>query len=372
MKKFTLSLFAAFIAWLSSTASAEANNISAETLTIANSAHFGGVASFGYADGAVSGTGFTMDVFSGVTTVEREDVTPGHWTYSTTWEDEWGWLDGQTQIVWVEEYGEIIEWVWVEEYGDVQVEIWVSEEYDGDGNLIGGGYYNYETFSGVIGGHYEEVPGWGVVGGHYEETTSESVYAIVGSHEVVSQIWVDEERNSYTETVIGVPVIRFTAQTDDSVWRWKNLGKNLMELSPAGISLPKPNDHTGYHHAILTSTTFEQSYTYPDNAGNGSDYRSYGVKMKKDGIEGWSEVGEGAYVSSAQAFYVKPSEIIIKDMQPDPETNSIANRTTRISVSSSQFGGSVAVHGDLHVGGVLRVPESGDISMGQFRQGPPP
>lgn len=79
--------------------SVNAESISADTLTIANSAHFGGIASFGYADGGLQGSGFTLDVFSGVVTIERENVTPGYWTNSTSWEDEWGWIDGQTQII---------------------------------------------------------------------------------------------------------------------------------------------------------------------------------------------------------------------------------------------------------------------------------
>lgn len=352
--------------------SVNAESISADTLTIANSAHFGGIASFGYADGGLQGSGFTLDVFSGVVTIERENVTPGYWTNSTSWEDEWGWIDGQTQIIWVEEYGPITEWVLVEDYGDVTYQVWVNEEYDEYGNLMSGGYYEDQTTSGVVGSHYEEVQSWGVVGGHYEETSSEPVYAIIGSHEIISQTWVEEERNSYTETVIGIPIIRFTGQTDNSVWSWRNLGTELMQLSPAGITLPKPNDTSGLNHAILTSTTFEQSYTYSDDEGNGSNYVSYGVKMKKDGIEAWSDVGAGSHVGSSQMLHLKSSEIVIQDMQPDIETSSVANRTTRIAVSSSQFGGSVSVRGDLEVHGTLRVPESGDISMGPFRNGPPP
>ena len=45
---------------------------------------------------------------------------------------------------------------------------------------------------------------------------------------------------------------------------------------------------------------------------------------------------------------------------------------TQIAAKSAAFGGVVEVAGDLMVQGALRVPQRGDISMGEFTNGPQP
>ncbi|MDZ4287442.1 MAG: hypothetical protein U0984_05770 [Prosthecobacter sp.] len=366
--------------------------MSAENLTVASSAFFGGVTSFGYSDGAASGAGFTIDAFSGISTVQHEEVIPAHTVSVTTWEDVWGMVPGASETVWVEDYGpttdqvwvddygETTETIWVDDYGQVPTTTWIPDQYDADNNLITAGYYettwsegivggHYEYVWGVVGGHYEDVPGWGVVGGHNETISGEDVPGVVDTIQQVTETWVPEQSNSYTETVTGLPIIRQIGKTANSVWKWKNLDRELMELSPAGLSIPSEGDTNGSNRALLTSTMLEQSYTTSPGAAT---YFSYGVKMQKDGVEAWRDTGANDVVQVSETLKLKPSEIVLKEETPIGGTNSVETRTTRVGVNSSRFGGLVEVAGDMKVQGVLRVRPGGDLVMGDFTNGPQP
>jgi hypothetical protein len=346
-----------------------ADDASVDNLTVASSAFFGGVTSFGYADGGAGGAGFSVDVFSGVSQVLHEEVIPGHYTTETTFEDVWGWVPGDPQSVWVEDYGSITEQVWVDEYGQVEVITWVPDEFDIDGNLLVPGH-NVSTWEyGIAGGHFDDVPGWGVVGGHYETVDGEPVWVVVDTVQQVTETWVPEEHNTTTETVYGLPVIRQIGKTADTVWKWKNLDRELMELSAAGLSIPLEGDTSGAHKAVFTSTAVEQSYTTP--AGS-AGYLSYGVKMQKDGVEAWQDTGANDVVQMSQTLKLKADEVVLREATPVPGTNSAETRTTRVGVNSSRFGGLVEVAGDVKVQGVLRVRPQGDLLMGAYTNGPQP
>jgi len=99
----------------------------------------------------------------------------------------------------------------------------------------------------------------------YEDVMG-STYGVVGSQETTQEVWVPESRSSRTETRAGVPMVRFIGQELNSVWSWKNQNKELMELSSAGLSLPKPYETDGRNRAVLTSTEFEQSFTADDES----------------------------------------------------------------------------------------------------------
>ena len=346
-----------------------ADDVTAENLTIQSSAFMGGLTSFGYNSPSRTGAGFTIAVDTGITTIQREDIIPAHTTTETTYEDVWGWITTEGPQVWVEEYGYTYQTVQVPDYGQVPVTVNVDAVYDEiTGDLITAASSYTDYVYGIIGYHGEVVPVWGVTGGHYESTgPGTSIWGVTGSQQVVTETQVPEERTSYTDTVVGVPVVKQTAQTDDTVWSWKNLDRELLQISPAGISIPSPDDPLGKSRSVLSSTAFEQSYL--ENGSSTTGYRSYGVKMRKDGLEAWNDEGEASAATSAQSVTIKPSEITLQHRVPDVAECSVMLRSTRIAPSSAQFGGLVQVAGDLRVQGALRVQPAGDISMGEFTSG---
>ena len=357
--------------------------------------------------------GLKIEVKQAVETVEVEDVTPGHYENRSVWVDVYGevpavvgqtyieeyghtlqsqWVDEYgpiVQEVWVDDYGTISEQVWVEERGMVEQQNWVPDAFDNEGNLVAAGHYETVMVEGVTGGHYEaretfgitgghmetitttgiigggwqDVWVWGVVGGHYEDVMG-STYGVVGSQETTQEVWVPESRSSRTETRAGVPMVRFVGQELNSVWSWKNQNKELMELSSAGLSLPKPYETDGRNRAVLTSTEFEQSFTADDESTGA--YVSYGVKLAKDGIETWNDEGSQNGVTTSRSASYKPQEVIFRKSEPSGDGISIESRSTRIAATDAEFGGNVAVKG------ILRVNPAGDVGMGDFTNGPKP
>jgi hypothetical protein len=355
------------------TSSLMAADIAAENLTIQASAFLGGLTSFGYNSPSRTGAGFTIAVDTGITTIQREEIIPAHTTFETTYLETWDWIMTPAPQIWVEEYGDTSQTVQVPEYGMIEVIVNVDAVTDPDtGEVIVAASSYIDNVYGMIGYTEEVIPSWGVVGGHYEQSGPDiEVWGVVDSQQVVTEISVPEQRNSYTDTVVGVPVVVQTAQTADTVWSWRNQTRDLVQISPAGISIPAPYDPAGKTRSVLTSTMFEQSFL--QNSGAGTDYRSHGVKMTKDNLEAWNEVGqESGGVSAQESVNVKPSEITLQHRVPDQQSGTVALRSTRISPSSAQFGGLVQVAGDMRVQGVLRVQPAGDLSMEGFTNGPQP
>lgn len=325
-----------------------------QNLTIRADALLEGAASFGRLASQQT-SGFVTDVYQGVSTVEREEIIPDHY---------------ESQQVWVDEYGTIDSWIWADDWGWVWREVWVPDQYDEFGNIIAYGYYEQQQFWEIIGGHSELTSSWGVTGGHYES----------------QDVWIPEQRNTYTETIYGIPIVRHTGQRHDVVWSWRNFNpadgstRELLELSPAGLSIPHPDYADGSARATLTSTSYEQSYTTPVNS-NGAAYQSYGMKLSKDKIEGWFDEGYAmanysdpvnttydVVMSTSRTAEYKPEEMVLKNTQPSesPEGPVTTTVTTRIAAASASFGGTVSVNG------ALLVQPQGDLAMGQYTNGPQP
>lgn len=320
-------------------------------LTVRGDALLEGVTSFGKLP-SQSTAGYSTDVFQGTSTVEREEVIPDHY--------EW-------QTVYMDVYGDVFGSTWVDDWGWVNREVWVPDQYDGEGNIVAYGNWSTQSFWEVTGGHSESTSYWGVIG-----TEPSSV-----------QVWVPEQRTSYTETVYGIPVVRHTGQRHDVVWSWRNANTNtgvpreLMELSPAGLSLPHPDVTDGSVRAVLTSTQFEQSFTTPATAPG--SYQSYGSKVLKDKIVAWFDEGtitantadpnqttHDVTLTSSRTTQLKPEEILIQDSQPAADGLTSTTVTTRVSAASSTFGGNVSVNG------ALLVQPQGDLTMGAYTNGPQP
>lgn len=217
---------------------------------------------------------------------------------------------------------------------------------------------------GVTGGHYEDNMVWSIVGSHEEEQVV-MTQGVIGSHEEVQSVWVNEQNTSSFETVYGLPIVRFTGQTNDLVWKWRNVEQELLELSPAGLSLPHKADNAGAYRAMLTSTQFEQSYTSPGSTT--TPYVSQGTIMANEGLQVWKDTGETETVQVSREAKYHADEVLLTESQPNSEnTTSSISRTTRIAATNAEFAGNVEVKG------ILRVNPAGDIGMSIYTNGPQP
>lgn len=360
--------------------------------------------------------GVKMDVFQGQSTIQKLVIIPAHVEAKQQWVTEYGMVpDGTTQPVMVDEYDWVnqpiqvpdYDWiettVWVDDYGpigshDITVDVYgdyvsgqrlVSDAvFDDFGVMVSPAQYEDIISNGVVGTHTETITDYGMTGSHPVTTSNYSptgtthsqdnlVWGVVGSHEedqpvlvrsVVGghyetmSVAVPEQRTTEAQTVYGLPVARFTAQVSDMVWKWRNAGLELMELSPGGLSLPKPGDTVGNSRAILTAGQFEQSYTSPNDA---QSYDSHGVIMSKDGIRTWKDSGTTAAVNSSNEVTYNP-EATTWTVKTPSSTGSVISRTTRIAATDASFAGNVEVQG------IVRIKPAGDLDMGTFTNGPHP
>lgn len=308
--------------------------------------------------------GLRIEVTQATATTEHEDVTPGHYENQTNYVDDYGWVS-QSQTIWVEDYGYYNTNVWVDDWGYTYPSIWVDTTYDEEGNTLTPSHWETSTSAvwAITGGHWESHDVWGIIGGH-PETAGTDIWGIVGSHPEVTSTWVDEVRSSYTTTEYGIPQTRFVGQVDNMVWSWLNNGRELLEVSNAGVSIPHPGDQVGASRAVLTSTQFEQSYLTP--AAELGDYLSYGVRVAKDGIETWNDVGLDQVVSDSHSAKLKPHELLIQTKVPSSSGVTTSTVGTRIAATDASFGGSI------RVAGAILIQPQGDISMGAYTKGPKP
>lgn len=326
-----------------------------------------GVVSFGKlqtSSSSVLEPGFRVKVEQEISTTEHEDITPGHYENQTIFVDDYGWLSQATSR-WVEDYGFYTTDVWVDEWGYVYPSIWTDATYDIEGNEIAPGGWSTSTTPewGIVGGHMQQQSVWGIVGGHMESVGTDE-WGIVGSHQEVQNVWVDEVRSSYTETTFGVPHTKFISDAENMAWSWYNNGRELLEVTNAGLSIPYPGDPIGNNRAILTSTQFEQSYT--TSSAEVGNYTSYGTKQTKEGITAWRDYGLEQAVTDSNSAHLRPHELVIETKAPSTDGVTVSTVGTRISATDASFGGTVRI-----TGAILINPQ-GDLSMGIYTNGPKP
>lgn len=359
--------------------------------------------------------GFKVDVSQATSQVQRQVVIPAHYEDQSVWVDDYGPVPNGTQTITVYDYGEVNQPNWVveyglveetymvddidiigshtvmvDDYGDVTTTTLVEATYDEQGNVLVPAHEETATSYGVTGSHEETIYDYGVVGshpatryvegvtgGHYEDNMVWSIVGsheeeqvvmtqgVIGSHEEVQSVWVNEQNTSSFETVYGLPIVRFTGQTNDLVWKWRNVEQELLELSPAGLSLPHKADNAGAYRAMLTSTQFEQSYTSPGSTT--TPYVSQGTIMANEGIQVWKDTGATETVQVSREAKYHADEVLLTESQPSSEnTTSSISRTTRIAATNAEFAGNVEVKG------ILRVNPAGDIGMSIYTNGPQP
>jgi hypothetical protein len=344
---------------------------------VAQDAHIQGATFFGKLADDPSSAGFKVDVVqaSYLTGGEliQEGQESGYYDYEViqhparTWYEDvytdiWGMVD---QGYW--EPGTLVEYPY---------STWVDPVYDEEGNLISDGYEYFYSEWIEEGGQWVENWVEGVIRTdwtqveHYEEAWEEEI-----AH------WIDTSTAAVYSEVVEVfekPVIRFSATRSDASWLWQNPGDGetqesrwLMKLSNAGLLFPSPLGDNVYRKALYN----HQSAMYTEVQFQTQDDPTLGIgsEFSKEGLKAWAEEGDAI---GANDRLLAPSvrmesklthnALEIQRAQPTNDGTSSAVFTTRIVADHATFGGSVAVKGAL-----LILPQ-GDISMGEFNNGPRP
>lgn len=256
-------------------------------------------------------------------------------------------------------------WVTVEDWGWVDVPGYWSPQYTW--GIVGEDYFPPvydETGVEIAAGYW--VPRYGDIYTGDMWVSSSSTWGITGTHQENNPTWVPDELASYSEMRYDAPVIHQSASRSDSNWVWEvpdNAGlRKVMRLWDGGLALPLPN---GDVRMTLSPTSL--FYTSSQSAPNGTDTLDKVNQMNADGMTQTATVAAAGEESKMEA---RPELIRLTRTETDGSTTTIGQ--TQIAAKSAAFGGVVEVAGDLKVQGALRVPQRGDISMGEFTNGPQP
>lgn len=347
-----LRVFITFAAVLIGTLPLRADDLNVTgNLSIAGDTDLRGAVSFGRLTEDTSVKGFNVDVSQEAHTYYNEVFTDGSWTTESS-----GWVeDGY--------YSD--QYTWVDRYEWVNHPYWVPDTVDEFGNIITPGYYQDNYLWEVVGQDWQMSSVWVSSGGHYSSQL---------------QVWHEGYYTSVPYQAYDAPQVRFSGTRSNTSWVWRNPSatnsgsmRELMVLSPGGLSFPAPNDTTGTNRALLTHTTFEQSYTAPQVEG---DYQSFGSKVGKNKIEVWDHLGH-SYATADPAltgFYtvlenksestLAPIGLTLSYSESPDGGTTMNTATTTITATSASFGGSMVVSGP-----VTLIPQ-GDLSMGAFTHQP--
>ena len=257
-------------------------------------------------------------------------------------------------------------WVTVEDWGWVDVPGYWSPQYTW--GIVGEDYFPpvYDENGVEIAAGYWE-PRYGDIYSGYFWVDSSSTWGITGTHQENQSTWVPDELVSYSEMRYDAPLIHSSATRGDANWVWEVPGSNggfrkVMRLWDGGVALPLPN---GDLKMTLSPTSL--FYTSSQSAPNGTGQLDKMNQMNAEGIIQTASVAAAGEESKMEA---RPELIRLTRMETANGRTTIGQ--TQIAAKSAAFGGVVEVAGDLKVQGVLRVPEQGDLSMGEFTSGPQP
>jgi hypothetical protein len=192
-----------------------------------------------------------------------------------------------------------------------------------------------------------------------------TTWGIIGTHQENQSIWVPDELVSYSETRYDAPVIHASASRSDTNWVWEvpDAGgglRKVLRLWDGGMALPLPN---GDVKMTLSPTSLFYTNT---TALNSSDTMDKIVQMNAEGITHTTTVN-ALGLTEENKMEARPELVRLTRRDADGTLGQ-----TQIAAKSAAFGGVVEVAGDLKVQGTLRVPQRGDISMGEFTNGPTP
>ncbi|MFN7560720.1 MAG: hypothetical protein ACK5TH_02985 [Prosthecobacter sp.] len=316
-------------------------------IDVSNQATIGAALNIGWIQPNTAATspiqGLTIYVQQTNQEVMKSYTEPGHWQDNWVTMEEYGTIQYpgsmqpqfNWQIVGYDDYPAV-----VDANGDVVTEAYSVPRYD----------YVYTGDVWVDGGS-----GWGVV----------------GTYEDNQEIWVDERVVSYTQTEFDAPVIHQAATRSDANWVWEvphpNGGQHVfMRAWNGGLALNGPDGRLGVTLSP-TSLSYNRWAYHTDYWGDQLDSQTDADGMTLKKIATNSAGGE-----------IHRDEVEVRADLIRLTRNENYMHQTQIGPKSAAFGGMVSVKGELHVGsevsvkGSVRVPETGDLLMGEFTQGSPP
>ncbi|MCB1228084.1 MAG: hypothetical protein KDK99_19925, partial [Verrucomicrobiales bacterium] len=238
----------------------------------------------------------------------------------------------------------------------------VDPVYDENGNEIEPGYPNTTTEYNWVGSSYYSDWQWAVVD---------------SQPTMVSETIPPHEELQYVEEY-STPTIRHTANRTNTAWLWRNPSavqtgayRDLMKLTPAGLSFPAPYVTGWARRTLLNDKSFTLSET--NEVENDDERQSFGTEITLDGIEVWGEqngaltdIDRISNPTERRSAKLEESKLTLSTTTLDPVSGSGITMTTQVQAGYANFGGIVEVQG------VLRVRPAGDLSMGQFTNGTAP
>ncbi|MFO1440192.1 MAG: hypothetical protein U1F81_17860 [Verrucomicrobiaceae bacterium] len=257
-------------------------------------------------------------------------------------------------------------WVTIEDYGTIWVPGYYVPNYTW--GIVGQDYFPAvydENGNELTGEHWE--PRYGDVYTGDSWVQGYSSWGITGTHQENQPTWVSDDLVSYTETRYDAPLIHSSATRGDANWVWEvpdSSGgvRKILRLWDGGLALPLPN---GDVKMTLSPTSL--FYTSSQSAPNGTDQLD---KVNQMNAEGMTQIATVAAAGEQSKMEARPE--LLRLTRTEVTNGSTTIGQTQIAAKSAAFGGVVEVAGDLKVQGTLRVPQRGDVSMGEFTSGPQP
>ncbi|MBB5037466.1 hypothetical protein [Prosthecobacter dejongeii] len=350
--------FSAF--FLPSFAPVLATNLTATNLTLTNSMAFGLVQVSDGATGNNTAPGFRLTVEQDATneTFTNTIYHPAYTTIEEQVQHEYGYVEigGHYQDVYG--YG-IVNSYWVPDvtedlgYFD-ENNLWVSVP-----TVMTPGYWHEEWGNVVVGQEY--VSGtqvWQIINSY---TTSQEVYhdAYTETEEVVYQSFLR-------------PKIKQAATRTDANWVWQvpeannnaTTMRDIFVLFDGGVRIPSRTE--GEAMSLLAD-----NLTY-SRAVPGTDFNA--TQAIKTQAEKLVVTSDQVYTDTARIkdeSSLAAHELTLSNSYTSPQ-NQTTTKLTQVRADGAYFGGMVTVKDNLHVGGVIRVAESGDLSMGIYKNGTQP
>lgn len=308
-----------------------AGSITAQNLTIAQSAQFGTVLT-GMQSDYIQMSGYTFNVAQPTESNMTEVMISG-------------WVDGHYESQYVNE--DVYDWVSGGYYRDVYTygvisQEWVSPVYDEYGTEIVSGYYQ-DVYGDVWSGQeWVEEPYWGVV----------------GTNSFMQEVWVDGYPTTWSEYVddpiYGAPRLQFDASRSDANWVWRNPSsdgsgqhRDIMILWDGGLRIPGSNPNK---MMTLSSESLIQSNQIQGTNAATTTHSS--VKAESVGVTSNNVTNtQGGQIKIDESSTLTPKGL--KVFEKTQEFGSSLYKETIITPTASSFGGSVQIQGALNIlGGI--------------------
>lgn len=257
-------------------------------------------------------------------------------------------------------------WVTVEDWGWIDVGGYWSPQYSWQ--VVGQDYFPpvYDEFSNII-----EPERWE---DRYDNVyigdtwfAGNQMWEIIGTHQENQQMWVSEVTQTYSELRYNAPVIHQRATRSDSNWVWEvpdgNGGtREVLRLWDGGLALA---DAGGMSMTLSPTALYYTRNGTVAGASSSNTTAQVGAEVTT-----YITTSNGGGLWAQSKTELRPELVRLTRTEATGGTTTIGQ--TQIAAKSASFGGVVTVQGNLKVQGVLRVAQHGDLSMGEFTNGPTP